>query len=74
MLSSFVGTFDSRGLRTLRYESEYQLWAKRYEDGQKFWAVVESDILPSIQFAIANGDRHSALALLAEKAISAGRI
>ena len=75
MLQSFIGTFDIAGLRTLRSEDdtcgETRLSST---EAVPFWAILDTDELPSIQRALMLGYRGTALELLVQQAKSLGRL
>ena len=75
MLESFIGTFDSTGLRSLTTE-ETPSAARRshHEQVVEFWAVLDTSELPLIQKAFLLGQRGAALDLIAQQAKSLGRI
>ena len=64
MLDSFIGTFDQRGLRTLKSETKQtRAFVERRRHG-RFWAVLDRSVVPSINLAIAKGDSRSALQIV----------
>ncbi len=74
MLKSFVGTFDSGGLRSFR--SEDAALSDRVRDAfapESFWAIIDSKDLPPILQAAMLGQRGTALELIAQQAVSFGR-
>lgn len=75
MLQSYIGTFDSDGLRSL-WTEEHCEHARRQRDGRvvEFWAVIDSEELHPIRRAMILGDRGTALELIGQQAISLGRI
>lgn len=75
MLQSFIGRFDHSGLRSLRIESDYdeeRQFAGAMTGG--FWAVVDSEELPTIHRALVAGQRQTALQLIVDRARSVGRV
>ncbi len=78
MLIEFEGTIDAQGLRTFRKCSELQAPASRdLRDEQlslAFWAVLESQAATSILGELFSGNRHRALRLLEEEAVSLGTV
>lgn len=75
MLQSFIGTCDSFGLRSLRIEDPL-VSAERENDRAvvRFWAILDSAQIPSIQHAVMLGNRDAALELVASSARSFGRV
>jgi hypothetical protein len=74
MLESFVGTFDHRGLRSLRPEDPREDFDGRVvEPNGRFWAIIDTDNVSPIHEALVVGQRGAALDLLAQKAVSLGR-
>jgi hypothetical protein len=74
MLKSFIGTYNERGLQTLRNEDELCQVVVPRADMVPFWATLDSEILPSIEKAIRFGDRRAAFAIIANHALHGGRI
>ena len=73
MLQSFVGTIDTRGLRSFRSEDASGLVPSRMiGDAVPFWAILDSQELPPIVEALIHGKRGAALMLLEERAHSLG--
>ncbi|REJ87820.1 MAG: hypothetical protein DWQ34_24565 [Planctomycetota bacterium] len=75
MLQSFIGRFDHSGLRSLRFEPDYEE-ERRFVGVVPggFWAVVDSDELPTIHRALIAGQRQTALELIVDRARSVGRV
>ena len=74
MLDSFIGTFDQRGLRTLKSETnQTRTFVERRRCG-RFWAVLDRSVVPSINLAIAKGDTRSALQIVLQQARDIGSI
>ena len=74
MLDSFIGTFDQRGLRTLKSETKQtRAFVERRRHG-RFWAVLDRSVVPSINLAIAKGDSRSALQIVLQQARDIGSI
>ena len=71
MLKSFIGTFDATGLRSLKSEED-SLGGAAPHDSLRFWAVLDSTELPSIETALMLGHRRTAFELLAQSAKSLG--
>lgn len=71
MLQSFVGTYDSTGLRRLAIEAAPQSIAVM-NNAVQFWAILDTKILPEIHRAIIRGERSDALELVSQHAISMG--
>ena len=75
MLQSFIGTFDSAGLRSLRTEEAATHRQTTADSASiRFWAILDSDELPSIHGALRLGRRDQALELLTQRAKSLGRL
>jgi hypothetical protein len=74
MLQSFIGTYDSGGLRSFAPD-EYAESVRWANDNAvvRFWAIIDSDELPSIWKALVVGQRGTALELIAQQAKSLGR-
>ena len=74
MLDSFIGTFDQRGLRTLKSDTKQaRAFVERRRHG-RFWAVLDRSVVPSINLAIAKGDSRSALQIVLQQARDIGSI
>lgn len=74
MLDSFIGTFDQHGLRTLKAETnQTPAFIERRRQG-RFWAVLDSSLVPSINLAIAKGDSRTALQIVLQQAREIGSI
>ena len=74
MLDSFIGTFDQHGLRTLRSETNQSpAFVERRRQG-RFWAVLDSSLVPTINRAIAAGDSRTALQIVLQQARDIGTI
>ena len=74
MLDSFIGTFDQRGLRTLKSETnQTRAFVERRRHG-RFWAVLDRSVVQSINLAIAKGDSRSALQIVLQQARDIGSI
>ena len=75
MLQSFIGTIDTRGLRSFRSEDASALGPCRmFGDAVPFWAILDSQELPQIVEALTHGRRGAALLMLEERAHSLGRL
>ena len=74
MLQSFRGTFDSVGIRTLRFETDDERSGTLGSGLVEFWAVVDAEYVRQIRLALALGDRIGATRLLADTAASIGSI
>lgn len=75
MLQSFVGTFDSDGLRSLQPETEERVPSDCTSGGPVgFWAIIDTSELPAIEQAILSGSRAKALGILVQQARSVGRL
>jgi hypothetical protein len=75
MLQSFIGTFDAAGLRSLRNEDDtHGVTGLSIAGSVPFWAILDTEELPSIQRALMLGYRGTALELLVQQAKSLGRL
>jgi len=75
MLQSFIGTFDTAGLRSLKTEDSAPApLAGCFPLPGQFWAVLDTDELPSIRRAMMLGQRGTALDLLLQQAKCFGSI
>ena len=75
MLQSFIGTFDSAGLRSFITEEPSAVTRRSHrEHVVEFWAVLDTDELPLIQKAFLLGHRGTALELIGQQAKWLGRI
>ncbi len=75
MLKSFVGTYNEKGLQSLRNDEGLGPIPNFPSAGfVPFWAILEPDVLPQIERAIRNGDRQAALAILANHARHGGTL
>ena len=73
MLNSFIGTIDRYGLRTLSVETKSSA-SRVSEDRNRFWAVLDSSILPTVSQAMACGQRKAALEIVLKSAKDAGSV
>lgn len=74
MLDSFIGTIDQQGLRTFKSETNQpRSFIERRRQG-RFWAVLDSSVVPSINQAIAKGDSRTALQIVLQQARDIGSI
>jgi hypothetical protein len=76
MLKSYHGTFDLRGLRTLRNDDLGTSPRLIRRDGTAvpFLAILDPCHLSDIERALVRGDCVSAMELLADRAVSLGRV
>ena len=73
MLQAYTGTFDSRGVLSLRIERDSPPRGGMETAGQ-FWAVVDSDDMALIYRTLRSGDRIRAFELIADHCCSMGTI
>lgn len=74
MFQAFTGTYDSIGVRSLRVEDECVSTAGDSAGLAHFWAVIDSNDMPSIVRAIELGERRRALKLISDCSVSMGAI
>lgn len=73
MLNSFIGTIDRYGLRTLSVETKAST-RRIPENGNRFWAVLDPSVLPTVSRAMACGQRQAALEIVLKSARDAGSV
>jgi hypothetical protein len=75
MLRSFIGTYDSAGLLSLRFdEGDFETLRRTESNLHRFWVILDTDRLPSIGRAMMLGHRGTALELIVQQAKSLGQI
>ncbi len=75
MLQSYLGIIDDYGLRSLRDEECGESVAIADDpDLVMFWAILDTEQLPSIRRALLMGHRGTALSMVALNAKSYGRL
>ena len=73
MLQSFIGTFDGTRLRTLRSEDGVAApWYLLESEELEFWAIIDSDEVVPIEYALTLGHGDLAMQLLGQTAKSLG--
>ena len=70
MLNSFVGTYDHRGLLSLRLETA----DTPTRVSNSFWAIIDENYINEIRNAVLNGDRDTALLIIRLRAESMGQL
>ena len=75
MLQSFIVTCDSVGLCSLKAEEFASTLRDECDESLvRFWAILDTSELPSIHHALMQGNRGTAMELIALQALSLGRV